>query len=70
MIALGLMVGSQAIHTIALKNSMKAESRKAEAKLGLLRDILERVQRGEDVDVERELGTGDPKAEEEWWDGE
>ena len=31
-----------------------------------MRDAIERVQRGEDVDVKRLLGTGDPTAEQEW----
>ena len=68
-IVLALMVGSQAIHTMSLKSAMKTDSRKAEVKLELLREVIERVQKGEDVDVEAMLGTGDPKAEEEWWDG-
>lgn len=44
--------------------------RRAEAKIGLLREVIERVQRGENVDVEGALGTGDPEAEREWAEGE
>jgi hypothetical protein len=43
-------------------------SRKTEAKLALLREVLQRVKAGEDVDVERLLGTGDPEKEREWED--
>lgn len=37
-------------------------------KIGLLREVIERVQRGEEVDVERVLGTGDKESEREWED--
>jgi hypothetical protein len=48
---------------------MAAYSRRTEVKIGVLRDVIERVQRGEDVDVEGVLGTGNNDAEEEWFDG-
>jgi len=47
---------------------MFAYSRRTEAKIGVLRDVIQRVQRGEDVDVEGILGTGDAAKEEEWFD--
>jgi len=62
-------VGSQAIHTLKLKSEMTETERKTEAKISLLRRVIERIQSGEDVDVEKELGTGDPVAEEEWLHG-
>ena len=68
-ISLALLVGSQAIHTLKLKSEMRDTERKAEAKIALLKKVIERIQSGEDVDVEKELGTGDPVAEEEWFDG-
>lgn len=43
-------------------------SRKTEAKLAILRDVLKRVKDGEDVDVEKLLGTGNPDQEAEWED--
>ena len=51
---------------IALRNEMLNFSRKTDAKLALLREIVERVKNGEEVDVRRALGTGDPQAEAEW----
>jgi len=51
---------------IALKNDFRNFSRKADAKIGLLREVLERVQRGEDVDVKGLLGTGNEEQEKEW----
>lgn len=53
---------------IALKNDIANFSRRADAKIGLLREVIERVQRGEEVDVERVLGTGDKESEREWED--
>lgn len=63
---LGILAGSQAIHTLKLKNETLAYNRKADAKISLLREVIERVQNGENVDVERILGTGDPQSEKEW----
>lgn len=54
---------------IALRNSHAAFSRRADAKIGLLREIIERINKGEEVDVEGLLGTGDEKREKEWEDG-
>ncbi|KAH3986786.1 hypothetical protein HBI56_010030 [Parastagonospora nodorum] len=65
-IILGLLVGSQAIQILWLKQDQGHSLRKAEAKIGLLREVVQRVQRGEDVDVEGVLGTGDEGREGEW----
>ncbi|KAG7009886.1 hypothetical protein G7Y79_00001g001580 [Physcia stellaris] len=51
---------------ISLRNDFLNFSRKADAKIGLLREVIERVQRGEEVDVEGLLGTGDEEKEREW----
>jgi len=65
-IVIALLIGSNAIQMIALKNQRRNFSRKAEAKIALLREVIERVQKGEDVDVEGILGTGKPEQEQEW----
>ena len=65
-IVLGLLVGSQAIQILWLKQERGHNLRKAEAKLGLLKEVIERVQSGEAVDVEKVLGTGDAEREAEW----
>ncbi|KAJ4985258.1 hypothetical protein SVAN01_09203 [Stagonosporopsis vannaccii] len=65
-IILALLVGSQAIQILWLKQERAHALRKAEAKIGLLREVIERVQSGEDVDVEKVLGTGDEASEREW----
>lgn len=67
-IVLGILVGSNAINLLTLKREMLNFSRKTDAKLSLLREVLQRVKNGEDVDVEKLLGTGDPKSEQEWED--
>lgn len=69
-IILALLVGSQAIQILWLKQERGHNLRKAEAKIGILREVIERVQSGEDVPVEKVLGTGDTEHEKEWAEGE
>lgn len=69
-IVLSLLVGSQAIQILWLKQERAHSLRKAEAKIGLLKEVIERVQNGEDVDVEKVLGTGGAESEKEWAEGE
>ncbi len=54
---------------LALRNEFTTFSRRADAKIGLLKDVIERVQKGEDVDVRGLLGTGNPEKEKEWEQG-
>ncbi|KAF4264054.1 hypothetical protein KXW98_007909 [Aspergillus fumigatus] len=61
-----ILIGSQAIRMIALKNEYNAYTRSTDAKIRLLREVIEKVQRGEKVDVEKLLGTGDEAKEREW----
>ncbi|KIW00111.1 hypothetical protein, variant 3 [Verruconis gallopava] len=67
-IILAMLTGNAAIHIIRIKRDMNLYSRQADQKIELLREVINRVQRGEDVNVEKLLGTGDPKMEEEWFD--
>ena len=57
------------VQMIALRNDFAAISRRADAKIGLLKEIIERIQKGEEVDVEGLLGTGDREREKEWEEG-
>jgi len=41
-------------------------SRETEAKLAVLRETIEKVKNGADVDVRSTLGTGNPEREKEW----
>ncbi|KAI4158906.1 MAG: hypothetical protein L6R39_000465 [Caloplaca ligustica] len=65
-IVIFLLIGSNAMQMIALKNEFTTFSRRADAKIGLLKEVIERVQKGEEVDVKGLLGTGDPEQEKEW----
>jgi hypothetical protein len=68
-IVIFLLIGSQSIHLLVLKNEFAAFIRQSEVRIGLLREVVEKLQKGEEVDVERVLGTGDPKKEVEWQEG-
>ena len=54
---------------ISLRNDFVSFSRKADARIRLLKEVIERVQKGENVDVEGLLGTGDEDKEKEWEEG-
>ena len=58
-----------AIQHIQLERGHTNFKRKADARIAVLRDVLERLGRGEDVDVERLLGTGSEADELEWEQG-
>lgn len=68
-IIFGLVIGSNAINTLVVRRDIADFTRKADAKIALLREVLEKVHKGEDVDVERILGTGRAESEAEWEQG-
>ncbi|OLN81640.1 hypothetical protein CCHL11_05595 [Colletotrichum chlorophyti] len=61
-----LLIGSMSINMLSTKQAFDAFSRSADVRIGALREVVEKLQRGETVDVEKELGTGDPQKELEW----
>ena len=63
------LIGSFSIHFINLRHHYAITSRQIENRIAMLQEVLRRVQAGEDVDVEKMLGTGDPLQEMEWEDG-
>ncbi|KAF4969699.1 hypothetical protein FSARC_3145 [Fusarium sarcochroum] len=65
-IAIFLFIGSMSIQMIALRNSFDRYMRQSEARIVSLRDVVEKIQKGEPVDVEKALGTGDPQKEADW----
>ncbi|KAI1744020.1 hypothetical protein F4680DRAFT_327264 [Xylaria scruposa] len=65
-IVIFLFIGSMSIQMIALKRDYATFIRRAEVRIGLLREVVEKLQRGEDVDVEKALGTGDAEKELQW----
>ncbi|KAL9088030.1 MAG: hypothetical protein Q9165_006371 [Trypethelium subeluteriae] len=65
-IILALLAGSQAIQIISLKREHLNYTLRIDAHIAKLKEVIGRVQRGEDVDVRKELGTGDERREKEW----
>ncbi|KAH8166462.1 hypothetical protein CIB48_g1756 [Xylaria polymorpha] len=65
-IVIFLFIGSMSIQMIALKRDYATFMRRAEVRIGLLREVVEKLQRGEEVDVEKTLGTGDAEKELQW----
>ncbi|KAL1884799.1 hypothetical protein Plec18167_002391 [Paecilomyces lecythidis] len=61
-----ILIGSQAIRLLLLKKDYEAYTRSADAKIRLLREVIERIKNGENVDVEKLLGTGEAHKEREW----
>lgn len=61
-----LLIGSQAIRILQVKNDYTTYSRRAELQLQKLREVVRKLQAGEEVDVEKVLGTGVPEEEEAW----
>lgn len=61
-----LLIGSQAIRLLQVKNDYATYSRKAELQLEKLREVVRKLQAGEEVDVEKVLGTNDANEEEAW----
>jgi hypothetical protein len=68
-IVIFLFIGSMSIQQIALKKSFETFMRQSDVRIGLLREVVEKLQRGEKVDVEKVLGTGDAEKEIEWQQG-
>ncbi|KAF9774112.1 hypothetical protein IL306_007945 [Fusarium sp. DS 682] len=65
-IAIFLLIGSMSIQMITLRNSFDRYMRQSEARIASLREVVEKIQRGEPVDVETALGTRDPGKEADW----
>jgi hypothetical protein len=63
---ISLFIGSQAIRIMGVRNEYNIFMRKAEIKIAKLREVIEKLHKGEDVDVENVLGTGDETQELEW----
>jgi hypothetical protein len=63
---ISLFIGSQAIRIFGVQNEYNTFMRKAELKIAKLREVIEKLHKGEEVDVEKVLGTGDETQELEW----
>lgn len=51
---------------MGIKTDFATYTRQADLKIEKLRQVVEKLQRGEEVDVEKVLGTGDEIQEQEW----
>ncbi|KAL7626230.1 hypothetical protein AAE478_003000 [Parahypoxylon ruwenzoriense] len=65
-IVMFLFIGSMSIQMIALKREFDMFMRRSEVRIELLREVVEKLQKGEEVDVEKTLGTGDAEKEMGW----
>ncbi|KAL7930052.1 hypothetical protein V8C35DRAFT_283827 [Trichoderma chlorosporum] len=65
-IVMFLFIGSMSIQMIALRNQTDRYMRQSALRIAQLREVVRRIQNGEDVDVEQALGTGDAQKETEW----
>ncbi|KAI1661775.1 hypothetical protein F4813DRAFT_172670 [Daldinia decipiens] len=65
-IVIFLFIGSMAIQMIVLKKDFDTFMRRSEVRIGLLREVVEKLQRGEKIDVQKALGAGDVEKEKEW----
>lgn len=68
-IVIFLFIGSISIQMIAMRRNFENFMRQSDVRIGLLREVVEKLQKGETVDVEKALGAGDQQKEHEWEDG-
>jgi hypothetical protein len=61
-----ILIGSQAMRIMNVKTESEKGYRLADIKLRQLQEVIEKLERGEDVDVEKVLGTDDETSEQEW----
>lgn len=65
-IVIFLFIGSMSIQMIAMRRNFDNFIRHSDVRIGLLREVVEKLQKGENVDVERALGAGDQQKEQDW----
>lgn len=65
-IVMFLFVGSMSIQMIALRMQTDQYARQSAVRIGLLREVVDKIRNGEEVDVEGILGTGDAQREANW----
>lgn len=61
-----ILIGSQAIRILSVQSEFQTFTRRAELRLGKLREVIRALQAGEEIDVEKTLGTGVESEEVEW----
>ena len=66
---MGLLIGSAALQLLKQQDEFITFTEETDEKLALLREVVKRIQNGENVDIEKALGTGDLRSEKEWEEG-
>ncbi|KAI5926375.1 hypothetical protein F4810DRAFT_532694 [Camillea tinctor] len=61
-----MFIGSMSIQMIGLKTEFATFMRRANVRIDTLREVVEKLQDGDEVDVEKVLGTRDPEREKAW----
>ncbi|KAG0138711.1 hypothetical protein HOY82DRAFT_544632 [Tuber indicum] len=67
-VVMAMLIGSQAIQMIRIRQTHEDYMWRADTKIAVLREVIERLEKGEDVDVEKVLGVGNEKEEKSWED--
>ncbi|QUC22258.1 uncharacterized protein UV8b_06499 [Ustilaginoidea virens] len=66
-IVMFLFIGSMSIQMIALRNQSERHSRQSTIRIGQLREAVEKLERGEDLDVDKLLGdAGESPQDTDW----
>ncbi|RPB04876.1 hypothetical protein L873DRAFT_1758565 [Choiromyces venosus 120613-1] len=65
-VIMAMLIGSQGIQMIRIRQTHEDYMWRADTKIAVLREVIERLEKGEDVDVEKMLGTGNEKEEKSW----
>jgi Family of unknown function (DUF5321) len=68
-IAIFILIGSNAINLIGIRNDLLSFSQKTDRQITLLKEVIRKVQNGEKVDIDAALGAGDPEQEKDWEEG-
>ena len=66
LIIISLLIGSQAIRIIQAQNDFQTYMRKADVQIGKLKEVVDALLRGEEVDIEKALGAADEAQELDW----
>jgi hypothetical protein len=51
-----------------LRSDVEERRQAAQRRINTLKEVIEKIKNGEEVDLRKELGTGNPQAEKEWQD--
>ena len=67
---MALFIGSSSIQKVSIQRSFEEKSRLVDTRIDQLKEVVRKIQNGEQVDVEAALGTGNEQDEKDWEEGE